>query len=45
MRRSAEHPGVAGRLRSLGLAAYRRRLIPKRPVSMIASRSLTRWMA
>jgi glutamate dehydrogenase (NAD(P)+) len=45
VRRNAEHPGISGRLRSLGLEAYRRRLIPKRPVSMIASRSVGRWMA
>lgn len=45
MRRRAEHPHIYDRLRSLGLAAYRRRLIPKRPVSIYASRSFVRWMA
>ena len=29
---------------SLALEAYRRRLIPKRPVSLAASRSVARWM-
>jgi glutamate dehydrogenase (NAD(P)+) len=45
VRREAEHPTISARLRSLGLEAYRRRLIPKRPVSVIASRSVARWMA
>jgi glutamate dehydrogenase (NAD(P)+) len=44
VRASAGHPGLPGRLRSLGLEAYRRRWIPRRPVSMAASRYLARRM-
>jgi glutamate dehydrogenase (NAD(P)+) len=45
VRREAEHPSIPDRLRSLAIEAYRRRLIPKGPVSVMASRSIARWMA
>ena len=44
VRRRVENPRLAQRLHSLALEAYRRRLIPKRPVSLAASRSVARWM-
>jgi glutamate dehydrogenase (NAD(P)+) len=45
VRRAADHPGLFGVLRSVGLEAYRRRLVPRRPVSAIALRSVGRRMA
>jgi len=45
VRREAEHPGLLGRLRELGLDAYRRAWIPQRPVSWVAPRYLARLMA
>jgi glutamate dehydrogenase (NAD(P)+) len=45
VRRAADHPGISGLVRSLGLEAYRRRWVPKQPVSAIALRSVARRMA
>jgi glutamate dehydrogenase (NAD(P)+) len=45
VRRAADHPGLSGLVRSLGLEAYRRRWVPKQPVSAIALRSVARRMA
>ncbi len=45
VRREAERPGPRGRLRALGLDAYRRAWIPQRPVSWIAPRYMARLMS
>jgi len=45
VRAEAERPSLSGRLRSLGLEAYRRRWLPRRPVSVLAARYVARRMA
>jgi glutamate dehydrogenase/leucine dehydrogenase len=45
VRAGVEEPHFGHRLRTLALEAYRRRLIPKRPVALLAARSVPRWMA
>ena len=45
VRRHCEHPGLGQRLQSFGLEAYRRRLVPQRLVSPLASRYVARRMA
>ena len=45
VRADAEAAGLSGRLHALGLEAYRRRWLPRRPVSVLAARDVVRRMA